>query len=122
MKELLEKYPKATEVIKSFYMEKLLASIKNNDSLPEDFKEFARQKGIDDDNVATMMEAAPRQLFDVFDANEIYIEIGLGKNFRWRIGETEWSKHYEFRPDAEKDAVIKAYEMLNDKLNDNVGV
>lgn len=122
MKELLVKYPKTTALVKDFYMEKLLNSMKGNENLPEDFKEFAKLKGIDDENVIMMMEAAPRQMFDVFDAHEIYVEIGLGRNFRWRIGENSWSKDYEFRIGAEKDAIAQAYELLENKLNDNAGV
>lgn len=125
MKELINAYPKATEVIKGFYLEKLLNSMKNNDGIPEDFKMFARQKGIDDQNLTTMMESAPRQMFDVFDAYELYVEIGVvdGEGgFRWRINGSDWSSTYNLRFEAEVVATSKAYELLEKKLNDDAGV
>lgn len=122
-RELMEAHPKATEAIKAYYMEKLLDNIKNSESLPEDFKEFARQKGIDDENVLIMMNASPRALFDIMDSMELYIEIGLvdGEGgFRWRLNGSDWSSVYKTRLEAEQKAVVHAYKLLDDALTETV--
>jgi hypothetical protein len=120
MKEIISKFPKATAAAKDFYFKKLMMSFEEQNDVPEDFKEYAKEVGISDENFTMMMEAAPRQLFDLFDSHEIYVEIGVvdGEGgFRWRINGSDWSsKVYKTRMESEVDAVSKAYEMLNDKL------
>ena len=44
-------------------------------SLPEDFKEYVRAQGVDNDKIAKILEASPRNLFDVFDNYGFYAEI-----------------------------------------------
>lgn len=127
--ELLETYPKAAQVVNTWFLEKMLESIKTS-SVPEEFKEIARQQGIDNDRIASIVEGNPRSLFNVFDENQIYINIDVFVNtdksakFNWSInlGNAEGhyrknaSELYQLRTEAEKDAVIKAFEMLNEKL------
>ena len=38
--ELLEKYPLSTEVVREWFMRKMIESIKGDSDVPEDFKNF----------------------------------------------------------------------------------
>ena len=120
--ELLETYPKATTVIKEWYLEKMLESL-NNDSLPEDFKEHVRNEGVDDDKIIAVIEAGPRALFDVFDENEIYIFIhymdvkdNVEFFYSFRNIDTNPVKLFKTRKEAERAAIKQAFEILNSKL------
>ncbi len=48
--ELMKIHPKAAIVVKQWMLEKLLDSL-NDDTLPENFKDFVRENGIDDDKI-----------------------------------------------------------------------
>lgn len=119
--EILETYPKATTVIKQWYLEKILESL-NNDSLPEDFKEHVRNEGVDDDKIIAVIEAGPRALFDVFDENHIYIQINvlpedLSATFTHIINNSFVSLIiYNNRKETERAAIEQAFEILNSKL------
>ena len=120
--ELLENYGKAANVVKDFYLAKFLESMESED-LPENFKEFAKEQGIDNDTVAKMIEAMPRALFDVFDVNEIYINVTAFRNglflysiisdVKEEVGSEETSNT---RKEAEKLAIEEAFKILNEKL------
>ena len=118
-KTLLETYPKAADVIRKHFMDKLLESL-NDADLPDDFKEFARQQDIDNDKIGGLIDAQPRGLFDVFDTNNVFIQISVdleNKCFRWSFdgGKVE-SNDYTSRKEAESEAIGKAFEILNEKL------
>ena len=118
--ELLQTYPNASKVIKNFFLNQLLESIKDAD-LPEDFKEFARQQDIDDEKVGGLIDGQPRGLFDVFDDNEVYVEItvivGANTFFIYHINGQSFDKPpYKNRKEAEMAAIEKAFQILNDKL------
>jgi len=124
MIELLETYPKAAVKIKEWFLEKMLDNLKKtDDTVPEEFKDYVRQQGIDDDKVAKILGANPRTLFDVFDENQLYIKMdifvskdGIAK-FGWSINAEQGpSSFYTSRIEAEKDAVAEAFKILNDKL------
>ena len=116
MKELLTTYPKATEVVKAYYLQKLIESLKAD--LPEEFKEHVRQQGIDDEKIAKIIQESPRMLFDVFDEHKFHIQIsGTDKSgWTWEV-----LPNYEFsrcttRKNAEVEAIKLAFKLLNDKL------
>jgi hypothetical protein len=116
--ELLEKYDKAAIVIKQHYLNSMLESLKD-DNLPENFKEYARQMTIDNDKIGKLIDVQPRGLFDVFDANKIYIGITPnplvgGMEFKYTIDDL--SGEAPTRKEVEKIAVEKAFEILNNKL------
>lgn len=120
--ELLETYGKAASVVKEFYLDKFLESLNTND-LPDNFKEFAREQGIDNDTVAKMIDAMPRALFDVFDANGINIVIHVyteqpPTEFAFSIPQdnVDYDQLYPTRKEAEAAAIEKAFEILNEKL------
>ena len=116
--ELLENYDKAAIVIKQYFLNVMLESLKD-ENLPESFKEYAREAGIDNDKVAVMIDAQPRGLFDVFDANKIYVGITPnflvgGMEFKYTIGDITGEQ--PTRKEAERIAIEKAFEILNNKL------
>jgi len=114
--KLLEDFPKATIVIKQWFLDKLLESLKD-DSVPENFKEFVRAQDMETDKIATMIEANPRVLFDVFDEHKVYIDIScLNNKFLWGINDDMQNSVYETRKEAEKAAIEQAFQMLNNKL------
>ncbi len=118
--ELLEKFPKAADVIKEFYNNKMINSLEEDGNIPQDFKEMVRAQSFDSEYVAPFIDNNPRFLFDVFDSNNIYIQISVDLEnncFRYSFdgGKVE-SNDYELRIDAEKAAIEKAFEILNDKL------
>lgn len=118
--ELLETYDKAALVIKSFYFEKFMNSITTND-LPENFKEFAKEQGVDNDTIAIMIASSPSSLFEVFDEHKVYIEITVvvGENtfFIYHVnGVVNDKPPYYVRKEAELAAIEKAFQVLNDKL------
>jgi hypothetical protein len=120
MLELLKKYPEAAKEVKSYYLELMLESL-NNESLPEDFKDHVRAQGIDDEKIAKIAEGSPRNLFDVFDVNGIFIEISVSHNdFSYKIYPRDqnfldviW---YHTRKEAEEIAIKDAFQLLNEKL------
>jgi len=122
--ELLETYPRAAEVINEFYRSKMIESMDTTD-VPDDFKEMLKQQEFDNEYVAKFIDANPRILFDVFDSNSVYIEIlvDLTKDdalFSYVIdgdmmGNVEGIL-YNSRIEAEKVAIEKAFQLLNDKL------
>jgi hypothetical protein len=122
--ELLETYGKAAIVVKAYYLEKFLESMNTTD-VPENFKEFAKDKGVDNDTVAKMIELAPRTLFDVFDDYELHIEILVMYSdkpsiFTYTVIEgdlvhTQPTK-YNSRIEAERVAIEEAFKLLDEQL------
>ena len=114
--ELLKEHPKTAIVVKQWYLDKLLDSLKD-DNLPEDFKKYAREAGIDDENIGAMIDSAPRGLFDVFDGQKVYISINASsKGVIWNINGGEPSDFYNTRKEAESTAIIQAFKLLEEKL------
>jgi hypothetical protein len=124
--ELLETYPKAATVIKDFYNNKLIDSVSNSsEEIPEEFKEMIKQQSFDNEYVATFIDSNPRFLFDVFDNNELNVEILVMYSdrpsmFTYTVVEgdlihTEPTK-YNSRIEAEKVAIEEAFKLLNERL------
>lgn len=120
--ELLEKYPKAAEVIVKYYSDQFTKSIENTD-VPQEFKEFAKQQRIDDQYVADFIDNNPRGAFDVFDENNINIIIHVytvepPTKFAFSIAQHDYDHDelYPTRKEAEAAAIEKAFEILNEKL------
>jgi hypothetical protein len=119
MLELLKENPKTAIVVKQWFLEKMLESLKD-ESLPEDFKNYVREQGIDDEKIATMIENSPRSLFDVFDDHKVFIQINVysaSSSFSYLINEGDvisgpWNK----RKEAELAAIIESFKLLEEKL------
>lgn len=115
--ELLQKYPLAANVIKAWVMEQMLESFKD-ESVPQEFKDYMREQGVEDDKVAVMIDAQPRFLFDVFDANDVIIETFVfpDKTFSCKIGMQATTLSWVTRKEAEKFSIEAAFEILEKKL------
>jgi hypothetical protein len=115
--KLLQEYSKTTEVIRAWFMEKMIQSINEAEDVPDEFKEFMRQQGIEDDRLAAMIDAQPRSLFDVFDANGIIINVFyvVGK-FHAQITDNDAETEATNRKDAETSIIEHAFKILEEKL------
>jgi hypothetical protein len=123
MIKLLETYPEAAKLVTSYYLEKMLLSL-DDSSLPEDFKDHVRAQGIDIDKIAVLAESSPRTLFDVFDENDLFIEIKINKQgFTYYIFPRDFDldfnsldEIFDDRKEAELKAISEAFKLLNEKL------
>lgn len=116
--ELIEKYPAAGKVIKEWFFKSMLESFKD-DSVPDEFKEFMLEQGIEDDKIGTLIDVNPRMLFDVFDDNDIVIENSLypSGEFTIKIGNQATTQSWKKRKEAELFAIEAAFEILENKLS-----
>jgi len=115
--ELLETYPKTAIVVKQWFLDKMLEGLKDS-SIPEDFKELARQQGIENERVAVMIDASPRALYDIFDSHKIYIGTVVDEmnGFWWTINDKKSTVGYQHRKNCDNAALEQAFKLLNDKL------
>jgi hypothetical protein len=121
--ELLEKYPKAGNIINKWFLDKMLKSL-NTDTVPEEFKEYISNQPIDNQNIAVMIDNNPRVLFDVFDENDIYVEILVdyksnSAKFSYTVINDEMYSNpltYTSRKYAELAAIEQAFELLDKNL------
>lgn len=121
-RELLEKYPKAAEVVLEYHTNLFRKTLETADISPE-FKEFAQTQVLDLDTVADLIDTNPRGTFDVFDAHKIYITTTVSPvdgYFLWHIQTDKETfdeiEYLDNRKVAEVAAVEKAFEILNEKL------
>lgn len=120
--EILQTYPLATDVIIKWFTKKMYQSFEDK-SVPGEIKEFMETRGISEENLATLIEQNPRMLLDVFDTNEIIIEIYTSDKvpvkFGYMINKEHYGKAiYINRRSAEDVATLKAISELNEKLDD----
>ena len=124
--ELLEKYPLTAQIVKDWFMRSMLESFKD-ENVPEEFKQFMLEQGIEDDKVGKLIDVNVRILFDVFDENDIIIYFMIfsspeGVRFSTAIHTgndevpTPIGKQYNTRKEAEHAAIEKAFELLEAKL------
>ena len=120
--ELLQENPYAAKVIKEYYVDLMLNSL-DESSLPENFKDFLREQGIDDDKLAQMMEANARNVYDVLDENGFVISITYDatfEKFSWYINGDQHKIICSTRKEAENQAVAAAVYRLERKLNPEI--
>lgn len=115
--ELLNANPRTAEVLRAWFMEKMIESINNAQDVPDEFKEFMRQQGIDNEKLSVMVDSQPRSLFDVFDANGIIINVFyvVGK-FHAQISDNDAETEATTRKDAEAEIIEHAFRILEGKL------
>lgn len=118
--ELLEKYPLAANVIKEWFLQSMVESFKD-DTVPEEFKKFMLEQGIEKEKVGTLIDVNPRMLLDVFDENEIFIEIFLypDNTFSCKMGKQGTIASWKTRKEAELFAVDVAFGILEENLSNN---
>jgi len=115
--ELLETYPKAAQVVKQWFLEQMLEGLKD-DNLPEDFKKYVREQGIDNDKVGKLIDLSPRGLYDVFDSHKIYIGTVVDElnGFWWTINDKKSTVGYQHRKNCDNAVIQEVFKLLNDKL------
>lgn len=117
--ELLQENPNAAKIIKEYYINLMIDSL-DDSSLPENFKEFVKEQGIDEDKVAQMMEANARNVYDVLDENGFVISIiydAAFKKFSWFINDDQHKIVCDSRKQAENEAVAAAIVRLEERIN-----
>ena len=117
MIELLKENPKAAKVMHDFYVNLMIESSRD---LPSHFREFVQEQGLEMSNIASMIEAAPRNLFDVFDEQGVIVSVTYdrGSNkFCYFVNEYQTKEQFDTRKEADKDAVKTAIGVLEEKLN-----
>jgi len=116
--ELLEKHALSAEIVRAWFMERMIESFKD-ENVPDEFKDFMREQGIDNDKLGTMIDVNPRMLLDVFDANDIIIETSLYPNgeFTIKIGNQATTNSWKTRKEAEIFAIDAAFDILENKLS-----
>ena len=116
--ELLEQYPLTAKVIREWFLEKMIESLQD-ENVPDEFKNYMRDQGVENDKVGVMIDANPRMLFDVFDENEIFIGTNVTQKdaFHCTINNSlsPGGTHYT-RKEAELFTIEAAFEMLETKL------
>ena len=116
--ELIEKYTAAGKVVKEWFFKSMLESFKD-ETVPDEFKEFMLEQGIEDDKIGTLIDINPRMLLDVFDENEIFIGTNVTQKdaFHCTINNSlsPGGTHYT-RKEAELFAVEAAFEILESTL------
>ena len=129
--ELLEKYPLSTEVVRDWFIRRMMESVNNDNDVPEDFKKFMIEEGIPNDRLCIFIDANPRSLFDVFDENDIHISTTYGDHnyennnlgelhYCATINNCETVIYCLRRKDAEAFAIEAAFELLENKLTSSV--
>lgn len=117
MINLLEKYPYAADVIRKWFMGKMIESFKDQ-SVPAEFKEYMRQQGISNDRLSTILSDNSRVLFDVFDDNNLIINIiYTDQGFTWDVEDVKSIQYYPSRKNAEFAAVERTFRILDERLN-----
>jgi hypothetical protein len=135
--QLLESHPASAEVVRTWFLNQMIESFKD-DTVPDGFKQYMREQGIDNDKVGILIDVNPRNLFDVFDDNNIRIHIAVGSdvssdNFSFHIAsdviKTDASQgesvkgltnDFKTRKEAEIKAIEYAFELLEIKLSPKV--
>lgn len=117
MLTLLNKNPKTAELIKEWFTDKMIESLKTDD-VPEDFKEMIRKDVIDNEKLDKILRTQPRALFDVFDKNKVVIQINTFPTFSYNINEGQAiAGSWGTRKEAESFAIEVAFEILEQKLS-----
>jgi hypothetical protein len=116
--ELLKKYPLSAEIVRDWFMEKMIKSIQGDTTVPEDFKNFILEQKVDNNKLSLFIDSNPRNLFDLFDNNNIIIEIFLYPNdeFTCKIGNQATINSWKQRKDCELFVIEAAFEILEEQL------
>jgi hypothetical protein len=122
--DLLQKHTASAVVIRAWFLEKMIESLQTSD-VPDEFKNMMRETGIEDDKLAIMIDANPRMLLDVFDDNNIYLNIFRVKNiFMWSLYDIEEQildgRVFNTRKETELSAIEAAFEILENKLSPKI--
>ena len=114
--EILNDYPLATETVRDWFLKKMIESFEQ-DNAPEDFKKQMLSRGVSDITLSIMLDQSPRNFFDVFDDNKIFIEIRLFETeeggFYYRVNKYVDETIYSDRIPCERAAVVHGLKLLD---------
>jgi hypothetical protein len=124
--KLLNSHPKTKELIRKWLEKKMKDSL--DDDVEEDFKEYMLKTGIPDERTAAIIDIQPRVLFDIFDKNEVFIDIrhflpltfdnpDLSVKWKNQVNDNYNIFCYNTRKEAEDSAIQEAFDILENKLN-----
>ena len=119
--ELIQNYPAAGKVVKEWFFKSMLESFKD-ETVPDEFKEFMLEQGIEDDKIGTLIDINPRMLIDVFLENNIQISINPlleSRNFEGSVYlnfEKIKSIENEVYKELEKEIITICFEELENIL------
>jgi len=118
--QLLVEYPLTTQTVRDWFLKKMMESF-IDEEVPEDFKAMMLAEGIPDGKLFKLIDAQPRSLFDVFDDNEIFIQIfGNNKNgWSFEFLNNLENSEYATRKAAEVAAIESAFSVLEEKLQNS---
>jgi hypothetical protein len=118
MKDILEKHPKTTELIREYYKKLMIEHLKD-----KEFKDLINEKIITNDYLSVMIEANPFGLVYFFDENNLnlfihYMTEKEQTKFFYTMKDIDVNpvKLLDTRKEAERDAIIEAFKMLEEKL------
>ena len=116
--ELLEKHPLSAKLVRDWFMKRMIESVRGDETVPEDFKNFMLEQGIENDKLSIMIDGNPRILFDVFDENGVIVIIKYHENFgfTWAVEEADDQSFYKTRKEAELSAIEIAFDILENQL------
>lgn len=115
--KLLTDNPLSTEHLRSWFYKKLEESCQDP-NIPDEFKEFVLQRGVELEQVERIIEEHPSGLFYFFDENKIFIEIlrCANESFTCQISNYSKIELCKSRKEAESYAVEIAFDMLETML------
>lgn len=116
-KEIVEKFPLSTEIIRQWALKKITDSFTGNVDV-EDFEKFLLEKGVHLSQIVDIIDSNPRILFDIFDEHKIYINIiRVFDIFQASVFESDKLGEFKTRKEAELEAIILAFSILEEDLS-----
>ena len=123
--ELLEKYPKVTELIKNWHLDKLKLSL-NSPEIDEEFKKQIKIDTITNEVISRVIDSNPHAYFEMFDEKKVYIEVLICEEnekvyFKSFVEKLDNQRHllvesFNKRIQAERFGLEKAFKILEKKL------
>jgi hypothetical protein len=126
--EIIEKYPLSINIIKEWYKSNMLKALTDK-TISEEFAKYMVDQGIPNKLIIDTLENNPRMVFDIFDTNEVFIQININNEensvyFQSKINDFVFnisfkSLKYGTRKEAEIVAIPEAFYILEQKLQLN---
>lgn len=122
VKKLLKDNPLSKEVIKLWFLSKLLESLKTAENISEEFKQDLINKGVVDEVLEKYIENNPHALFEMFDEYDLFINIFKNKKeVGYRINEFIGNTLlFDNRKETEFQAIQDCLILLETKLKTNI--
>jgi hypothetical protein len=74
---ILKDFPLVSNLLKEWFMVKLINSFENNQSIDENFKKSLLEKGVQEEELSMILISNPRSVFDFLDKNSFYVTIAV---------------------------------------------